>query len=206
MKCWKAVCRHNDGGRRPRHLIDCSLQLSTFLPLTASTFFHLYSTEHHFSAISDIRTHSFIFSFPLPSSSSVMQSKCRHAFAQRNFSQRLPHLHFCWTHFQSGSFKLRQQLFLSLFTNMSGHFLFFTHPNTTVSQLGPTMHPGAKTNASWFGLVCSKDWSSNRHFLMLKRVLRPVRMLCSTYVLSKRWFDKFAQIEGSLISMLLGGI
>ena len=86
--------QHNDGGRRPRHLIDCSLQLSTFLPLTASTFFHLYSTEHHFSAISDIRTHSFIFSFPLPSSSSVMQSKCRHAFAQRNFSQRLPHLHF----------------------------------------------------------------------------------------------------------------
>ena len=96
--------QHNDGGRRPRHLIDCSLQLSTFLPLTASTFFHFYSTEHHFSgflfttyfAISDIRTHSFFLSrsFPLPSSSSVMQSKCRHAFAQRNFSQRLPHLHF----------------------------------------------------------------------------------------------------------------
>ena len=117
--------QHNDGGRRPRHLIDCSLQLSTFLPLTASTFFHLYSTEHHFSAISDIRTHSFIFSFPLPSSSSVMQSKCRHVPAQPNFLQRLPHLLFCWTRLQSGSFKLRQQLFLSLFTNMSAHFGYF---------------------------------------------------------------------------------
>ena len=26
MKCWKAVCRHNDG--RPRHLIDCALESS----------------------------------------------------------------------------------------------------------------------------------------------------------------------------------
>ena len=135
--------QHNDGGRRPRHLIDCSLQLSTFLPLTASTFFHFYSTEHHFSgflfttyfAISDIRTHSFFLSrsFPLPSSSSVMQSKCRHAFAQPNFLQRLPHLHFYRTHVQSGSFKLRQQLFLSLFTITLGHqpHWLFTHPNTT---------------------------------------------------------------------------
>ena len=44
------------------------------------------------------------------------------------------------------------------------------------------------------GHLCSENWSSIRYFLLLTRDLRLARILCGTYIPSKRWFDKVAQI------------
>ena len=44
------------------------------------------------------------------------------------------------------------------------------------------------------GHLCSENWSSIRYFLLLTRDLRLARILCGTYIPSKQWFDKVAQI------------
>ena len=44
------------------------------------------------------------------------------------------------------------------------------------------------------GHLCCENWSKNVYLLLLRRMLRLIWMLYGTYVASKRWFDKFAQI------------
>ena len=44
------------------------------------------------------------------------------------------------------------------------------------------------------GHLCSENGSSIRYFPLLTRYLRLARILCGTYIPSKRWFDKVAQI------------
>ena len=44
------------------------------------------------------------------------------------------------------------------------------------------------------GHLCSENGSSIRYFPLLTRDLRLARILCGTYIPSKRWFDKVAQI------------
>ena len=44
------------------------------------------------------------------------------------------------------------------------------------------------------GHLCSENGSSIRYFPLLTRDLRLARILCGTYIPSKQWFDKVAQI------------